>query len=277
LEKRLSINENLRRDIRILIAEDNKVNQLVALRVLEKMGFLADIAANGQEAIGALEAQHYDLIFMDVQMPKMDGFAATKLIRSGATKVPDPGIPIIAMTANAMSDDRAKCLAAGMDDYIAKPFSHQTVAEVLERWLAGTPRAEPASAHFPDLTPAIFDSRGLCERTMNDTALILEMIRIFLTETPGKFAALQSALAHGQSEAIAQLAHTIKGTALTIGGNRLAALAVQIETAGKTGTTSVLATLLQLFEAEFGLLNGALAKWSEETARNKGNDDQGID
>ena len=113
------------------------------MSILEKLGFRADIVADGREAVQALETGSYDIVLMDVQMPVMDGFEATRAIRSGEAKVPNRRIPIIAMTAHAMKGDRERCLEAGMDDYISKPIAPQALAEALEKWL------EPAQEHRP--------------------------------------------------------------------------------------------------------------------------------
>jgi CheY-like chemotaxis protein len=130
-----TVREDQRTNYRILLAEDNLINQKVALKILSKLGYPTEVAANGQEAIDALENQPYDLVLMDVQMPVLDGFEATAAIRSGKTKTPNPRIPIVAMTAHAMQGDREHCLEAGMDDYLAKPISSQELREILERWL----------------------------------------------------------------------------------------------------------------------------------------------
>jgi CheY-like chemotaxis protein len=120
---------------RILLAEDNVTNQKVALGILGKMGFRADAVANGREVVEALGTLPYDLVFMDVQMPVLDGFEATRLIRSGESKALNPSVPVIAMTALADERDRARCLDAGMNDCLSKPISPQAVAAVLEKWL----------------------------------------------------------------------------------------------------------------------------------------------
>ena len=117
----------------ILVAEDNRVNQKVITRMLQKLGHRVDVVADGVEAVNALGRTAYDLVFMDCQMPGMDGFGATRAIREGETGTPRR-IPIVALTANAMQGDREQCLAAGMDDYIAKPVTKQTLAAALERW-----------------------------------------------------------------------------------------------------------------------------------------------
>lgn len=123
----------LERPMRVLIAEDNQVNQMISLRLVERMGFRADVVASGKEVLDALEERPYDFILMDCQMPLMDGYEATEIIRSSKT-LANPKIPIIAMTANAMEGDRERCLKAGMDDYIAKPISQKTLRVVLQKW-----------------------------------------------------------------------------------------------------------------------------------------------
>ena len=111
------------------------MNKLVAEGILGKLGFIADTAENGRQAINMLEAGSYDIVFMDVQMPVMDGYQATRAIRDGKTKAANPNVPIIAMTAHAMKGDREKCLQVGMDDYISKPISPRKLSKVLEKWL----------------------------------------------------------------------------------------------------------------------------------------------
>jgi CheY-like chemotaxis protein len=132
---RYGLEEAKKRRIRILVAEDNVVNQKVALRILEKLGYRADAVADGKEALAALETLPYDLVLMDVQMPEMDGFEATGVIRDPRSKVRRHDIPVIAMTAHAMRGDREKCLEAGMDDYISKPVTALALNEILEKHL----------------------------------------------------------------------------------------------------------------------------------------------
>ncbi|MBE2295044.1 MAG: response regulator [Phycisphaerales bacterium] len=141
---RYLIAETAHRRVRILLAEDNMVNQRVALAILKKLGYRADAVANGKEVLVALQNIPYDLVLMDCQMPEMDGYEATRLIRATSSGVLRPTVPIVAMTANAMKGDRERCLEAGMDDYISKPVQPHDLANTLERWLGGSQQGTTA-------------------------------------------------------------------------------------------------------------------------------------
>jgi CheY-like chemotaxis protein len=132
---RHTVAEHSVQSIRILLAEDNVINQKVMQKMLNGLGFTADVAANGLEAVRALELINYDLVLMDCMMPEMDGFEATSMIRNVSSKVLNHSVPIIAMTANAMVGDRELCFEAGMDDYLAKPVKKEELAGVLKKWL----------------------------------------------------------------------------------------------------------------------------------------------
>ena len=150
---RYGLEEAKKKRVRILVAEDNVVNQKVALRILQKLGYRADAVADGREAVVALETIPYDLVLMDVQMPQMDGFEATGVIRDPASRVRNHRIPVIAMTAHAMKGDREKCLEAGMDDYVSKPVTALALNEILEKYLPGeTVATVPAPG--PNVPPA---------------------------------------------------------------------------------------------------------------------------
>jgi len=150
---RYGLEEAKKRRVRILVAEDNVVNQKVALRILQKLGYRADAVADGREAVMALETIPYDLVLMDVQMPQMDGFEATGVIRDPASRVRNHHVPVIAMTAHAMKGDREKCLETGMDDYISKPVTALALNEILEKFLSGE-TAETVPAPGPKVPPA---------------------------------------------------------------------------------------------------------------------------
>ena len=136
-----AVAESIPRNVRILLAEDNASNQLVAMAMLKRLGYKADVAANGREALEALSRFSYDLVLMDCQMPEMDGLEATRRIRNSTSGALNPQTTIIAMTANVMQGDRELCLRAGMTDYLAKPVQLKDLAQMLERWL---PSAEEA-------------------------------------------------------------------------------------------------------------------------------------
>ncbi len=256
---RHTLHEARRRMVRILLAEDNPTNQQVALGILEKLGFGADTAANGREAVRALETVPYDLVLMDVQMPEMDGFEATRAIRSGKTGALNPKIPIIAMTAHAMKGDRERCLEAGMDDYLSKPIVPQALAEALEKWVenARTPSppedAPRGAAERPGAIP-VFDRQALLTRLMDDEELAGRIIAVFLEDVPKRILALRGHLDRGDTAAAGGQAHAIKGAAANVGGLALSAVASEMEEAGKTGRANELPSLLPEMERQFALL-----------------------
>jgi CheY-like chemotaxis protein len=129
-----SVSETRQQNISILLVEDNRVNQMVTQKILTKNGYQVDIANNGIEAIQALETNRYDLVLMDILMPKMGGYEATRQIRSKDASVIDPALPIIALTASALREDEDKCLSAGMNDYIAKPVKPQELIDKVKNW-----------------------------------------------------------------------------------------------------------------------------------------------
>jgi PAS domain S-box-containing protein len=228
---------------RILLVEDNITNQQVALRILHKMGLKADAAANGVEAIQALQNIPYDLVLMDIQMPEMDGLQAARLIRERQAEVLNPDLPIIAMTAHALGSDRDLCLEAGMDDYLSKPVNTAELATVLLKWLkprennnrpAGQ-RAAPSPVLPGDL-PAqeyqgteVFNDAGLSERLFHDQELIQSVLQAFLGDIPHQISILKACLDAGDLTGVHRQAHTIKGASANIGANRLRQAALGVE------------------------------------------------
>jgi len=249
----------LKRQGRILVAEDNITNQHVVLAILRKLGCRADAVANGKEAVAALRNVPYDLVLMDCQMPEMNGYDAAALIRDSRSGVRNRHVPVVALTANVMKGDREKCLASGMDDYIAKPIHPDTLAAVLRRWLPaasgfGTGAAVPESAAHaqPCATPApAFDEAALLERLMGDRDLARTIAGGFLEDVPKQLSALAGHLAAGDAFKAQRLAHTIHGAAATAGADGLKRVAFVMEEAGKTGNLSAMAAQYPELEWQF--------------------------
>ena len=270
---RHTLNEARRREVRILLVEDNVTNQQVALSILEKLGFGADLASNGIEALRAMEKTRYDVVLMDVQMPVMDGFEATRLVRSGKTDVPDPRIPIIAMTAHAMKGDRDLCLEAGMDDYLSKPISPQALADVLEKWSGKaretTSSPKPAGGTASAAEPPreedgstggapVFDRQALLTRLSGDEALAKDIIAGFLEDTAKQLDALRAFVGRGDAESACGKAHAIKGAAANVGGPALSAAARELEIASRAGRMEEAPALFAEVERQFVRLKALL-------------------
>jgi PAS domain S-box-containing protein len=194
---------------RILVAEDNPINQTLALAILRKLGYRADAVANGAEAVTALRTIPYDLVLMDCQMPELDGLEATRQIRAPGSGVQNPAIPVIALTAHALSGDRERCLAAGMTDYISKPIQPGALRQVLERWL-------PPDAHAREAAPVDFDRQELVDRLCGDAALAEDLVRGFAGDLALLLLQLRAALDAGDVDAVGRLAHKLKGGAASV-------------------------------------------------------------
>ncbi len=222
---------------KILVAEDNPTNQTVALALLKKLGYEADLAANGIEAVRAVKRVAYDLILMDCQMPDMDGYEATRLIRNRATGAINPDIPIIALTAHAMTEDRSKYVDAGMDDYLAKPVQIKMLAEMLSRWLTRTngkgrgadKLGTPLEIRAPEKARIIFAEDEMKERMMDDAEVAGLIISRFLADMPGHLEALRGCLEKGDIAAGARHAHSIKGAAANVSAPEIQETAQKIQ------------------------------------------------
>jgi PAS domain S-box-containing protein len=254
LVTRHSIREMNRGNVRILLAEDNIVNQQVALGILKKLGLRADAVANGKEVIKALETMPYDLVLMDVQMPEMDGYEATTCIRDQQSPVVNHKIPIIAMTANALQGDREKCLAAGMNDYVSKPISPDALAKAIEAWLPrddDKAQAPVGRAGKPVDKIAIFDYNDMMERLMDDEILARKVTAIFIDDIPNQINALKQAILVSDGKNAEFHAHSMKGAGGNIGANQFRNVAAEIEKAGKSGDFTVIANLIPELEKQF--------------------------
>ncbi|MCU0723944.1 MAG: response regulator, partial [Planctomycetes bacterium] len=226
-----------RRDARILLAEDNATNRKVALRMLEKMGYRAEVAENGLEALKALSRERFDLVLMDVEMPVMDGLQAARTVRDPASDALDHGIPIVAMTAHAMKGDRERFLEAGMDEYVSKPVQPLFLRKTVERLLAR--RDPPGEGPAPDspghAEAAGLDLAALLERLDGDRSFCRDLLSCFLEEASGRLEALEAALSGRDAETLRLQAHSIKGSAANVEARRASGLAASIEDAARRG------------------------------------------
>jgi CheY-like chemotaxis protein len=273
--------------LRVLLCDDNIINQKVAHRLLQQMGYRADLAANGREALAALDRQPYDLIFMDVMMPEMGGLEATHLIRERQkqpSQFPNyrPSLIIVAMTASAMPGDREKCLAAGMDDYLAKPVRLEDVRGIVERWGAaavkdqptettttGTRASPPAEAPSPEDAPV--DMSRLLDFTDGDPDNLRELVTLYLDQTSQQVEQLEAAVQAGAAQEVRRLAHSCAGASATCGMRRLVPLLRELEHQGSEGKLTNAAQLSHQAGEEFDrirhFLEGYLAEHSHLVAK----------
>ncbi|MGA0604123.1 response regulator [Caulobacter sp. KR2-114] len=218
---------------RLLLAEDNEINTLLACTVLEEAGYSVDCVVNGEEAVAAVQAQPFDLVIMDVQMPKMDGLQATRAIR--ALPGPVALTPILAMTANAMRSDREMCLAAGMDDFVSKPIEAEAFLRTVSRFTAAelwaddedAEPAAPAPADLPDLEPEKLESLG----RLMPPAKLKAVVESYLAGARGRLLRIEALIGELDFPGLAREAHDLKGVSGNFGARRLQALAEQLERA----------------------------------------------
>ena len=244
---------------KILLVEDNPVNREVAVGMLESLGCAIDTAENGWLAIEAMSITTYDAVLMDCQMPVMDGLTATGEIRrreqtSGAARV-----PIIALTANAMEGDRERCLAAGMDDFLSKPFTQQQLATLLRRWLAL--RALPESERRDLSRVPLIDAGVLRNITaLARPALLNSMIDLYMQHSPGLIGAIETAAANMQADALSQAVHTLKSSTANLGGTRLATVAKECEVLVREGGITQAAPIVLRIRREYQEFCAALLR-----------------
>ena len=262
------------RQARVLVADDNNINQRVAVGMLKSMGLRSDAVANGAEALEALIAIPYDLVLMDVQMPLMDGLEATRRIRDaessaagglsahtlvlGGSQLENYRLPIIALTAGTLRDDREKCLLAGMDDFISKPVMPQALAQVLTKWLPKEREGDTASI-VTESSSSDFDSKALLNSLMGDTEAAGKVLDGFLEDMPRQILSLMRFVEVGSVEDAGIQAQNIKGASATIGGEALRALASEIESAAKAGNLAVLKARAPDLEKQFLRVKQAIA------------------
>ena len=273
----------------MLLAEDNPVNVEVASAMLEGLGLDVSRACNGQEALRSVQAGDFDLILMDCQMPVMDGFAATTEIRRHEQqRGRSRSLPIIAITANALQGDRESCLAAGMDDYLSKPFTQQALGQTIGRWIA-LPRVAPApldgpagpadepetsvaapavAAAPPAAAPVAPAREALINRqaleniralsASNGDALLERVLQAYLDDTPIHLRTIKSAIDSGSTVQIRKAAHSLKSSSANVGADALAQRCKEMEQLGRNDTTAGAAALLDDMERSFQAVRQAL-------------------
>lgn len=241
----------------ILLVEDNETIQLVSLGLLKNLGYAADLAQNGQEAIQALEKKDYRLVLMDMEMPVMDGYAATEAIRGEDSPVRNPDVPIIAMTAHAMQRDLDRCLAVGMNGYLTKPVKKQDLSTILETYL-GVEDLDAAEAGDPletaEETQAagdIFDEAGIRDRLDDSDDLIQVVMRSFVESFPERIEELTQAYESRDGEHIRRVGHNMKGSSSTAGATAIMRTAMAVEDAGKAGDMQVIPACIDRIKSDF--------------------------
>jgi CheY-like chemotaxis protein len=258
--------------LRILLAEDNLVNQKLALRLLERMGYRADVAANGLEVLQSLRRQPYDVILMDVQMPEMDGLEASRAIWAEWPAESRPRI--IAMTANVMAEDRQECLAAGMDDFVAKPVRVDELVAALAKSPPLVGRAVPATAAVQGASDAessppaaLLDPAALermREMAGGDAGFLKEMFETFLVDAPVMLAEMRQALEREDAATLRLAAHSLKSNSADFGATELADLCRELEMMAKTGALEGAAEKLASVEVEWAQVQAALDQQKTE-------------
>jgi CheY-like chemotaxis protein len=275
LVTRHTIAEDYRKDVQILLAEDYPTNQQVALRHLNGAGYQVDLAEDGQQAVEACKRKQYDLILMDIQMPVMDGYKATREIRKlethHSTTQPLNHLPIIAMTAHALKGDREKCLEAGMDDYISKPLRRKEFLAMVDKWtktidncrltidnsgirtsnLQATTTVNRQSSIVNSQSQSPMDFDKAIEEFEGDKEFLMEVLEGFLENVRAQIGTIQQAISDGDAEVVRRESHAIKGGAANLTADVLSGMASELEKIGKSGVLNGSIEVLERLEKEF--------------------------
>jgi len=254
----LPVEQRHQQPLRILLAEDNHINQRVAVYMLEKQGHTVVVVGDGQAALAALAQAPFDLVLMDIQMPVLDGLAATAAIRT-QEQMQGTHMPIIAMTAHAMRGDRERCLAAGMDGYVTKPLKAADLAAAIAQLLpAAAPLQPPRDTPPVDVSAALRSVEG-------DQGLLEDLFEAFQQDYPKQLAELQDAIGMGDAARTARVAHSLKGAVGYFGTQRTFALAAQLETLGRQAELEGALSLVQELEQELAQISTfvAVSGWAE--------------
>jgi CheY-like chemotaxis protein len=274
--------------VRILLAEDNPVNQQVARSLLETLGCRVEVVSDGSLVLEAITRSSYDLIFLDCHMPQLDGLATARAIRAweaekneirktlqneqtvvvsdfSSHSFPAPArLPLIALTASAMPGDRERCLAAGMDDYVTKPFTRQQLLMLLQKWLPEKALVIPHKREQVLDTEALNHIRELDHR--NNSGVLAAVIHSYLEHTPHLLETLHRAVAQHDAKALRYAAHTLKSSSVNLGALTLSALCKNLEAIGDGGVVAPAVPLLPALAAEYQLVREALSAELQRSA-----------
>ncbi len=271
-KKKLTFNENVQ--LNILLVEDNQINQEIACELLERKGAQVTIANNGQEAVDILMQQSFDLVLMDIQMPIMDGYEATTAIRKNLTK---QALPIVAMTAHAMTEDKERCFSAGMNDHLAKPIEPEALYQVLAKYLTKTqitqsietgqiPEKTPHLVAFPNIEGVDFQE-GMLRLGQNKT-LYLKLLQMFIKEHQNSVMDIKQTLTAGDVEGARLKAHTLKGVGANLGAKALSAIAAKLEIQFKTKNQLDVDTNLLVLDENIARFIEGINRISENETKN---------
>jgi two-component system, sensor histidine kinase and response regulator len=262
------------RRLQVLVAEDNQVNQLVARRIFEKLGHQVTVVSNGREAVAAFQAGKFDLIAMDVQMPEMDGFDATRAIRA-REKTAGTHIPIMAMTAHAMKGDREHCLSAGMDGYTSKPIRIKELEQAIAQLTSPMKTLKGLLSEGRSPADAVVDYAALLAGVDGSRRLLRELVRLFLADCPQRLAEIKEAIRGGDAGALSRAAHSLKGSVGNFAAKYAFAAARRLEIMGRDGSLDNADEALMTLESELVRLTEELRKLTMHSSTRKTKMDKG--
>jgi len=263
----------LHRRLRVLLAEDNQVNQLVATRIFEKLGHQVTVVSNGREALSAAQSGTFDFIAMDVQMPEMDGLDATTAIRAWE-KTAGAHIPIMAMTAHAMKGDRERCLAVGMDGYISKPIRSKELEQAIGQ-LIGPPKTAKVPASEASRADSVIDHASLLAGVDGNRRFLRELVRLFLADCPVRLAEIKEAIRRSDVGALGRAAHTLKGSIGNCAAKNAYAAAQRLEIMGRDGNLDNAVEACGTLESELALLSEELRRLTGNSPKRNARMDKG--
>ncbi|RLB07078.1 MAG: hypothetical protein DRG27_06805 [Deltaproteobacteria bacterium] len=247
--------KKIKKRLRVLLAEDNPVNQKVAKSMLEKQGFQVTIANNGKEAVELLTKESFDLVLMDVQMPEMDGLEATRKIRELGIK-----IPIVALTANAFEEDRKRCLEAGMDEYLSKPIKIEELLNIISKFFEAEAGPEQKQEHVQIQSKKVIqiDMKRAMDAVGGDKELLNELLNMFYEDSKAKLKEIKEAIKNKDYEKLRELVHAVKGASANIGLTEIYEICLELENMAKkkdiSGSDKLYSKLKENIEALRGML-----------------------